>query len=120
MGLGNAISTAVSGLRANSLSVAVTANNVANVATPGFIPERLVTASVVSGRPASSGGTAGGGVTTSVQPSVPRAMASLDQSNVDLAGEFTRLVQAKAAYAQSLDVIRASDQMLKHRLDETA
>ena len=115
MGLGNAISTAVSGLRANSLGVAVAANNIANVATPGFVPDRVATVSVVTG-PSSSAG----GVTASVQPSMLLASASVDQPNVDLAGEFTRMIQAKAAYAQSLALIRTGEQMLKQRFDEMA
>ena len=118
MGLGNAISTAVSGLQANALGINVAANHIANAATPGFIPDRVATSSVVTGRSPSTGETAGGGVTARVQPSISPDMASIDQPNVDLAGEVTRLAQAKAAYAQSLDLIRTGDRMLK-RLDQT-
>ena len=120
MGLGNAISSAVSGLRASGLGVAVTANNVANATTAGFVPDQVTTSSVVTGRSPTTGDPAGGGVIASVRSAMPLAAASLDQSNVDLAGEFTRLIQAKAAYAQSLDLIGASERMLKQRVDETA
>lgn len=120
MGLGNAISTAVSGLRSSALEVSVAANNVANVSTPGFVPDEVVRSSVVTGRSPSSGGAVGGGVTTSIRPSLPFLGASLEQSGTDLANEFVRLSQAKAAYAQSLDLISSTEQMLKHRVDETA
>lgn len=120
MGLGNAISTAVSGLRASGLSVAVTANNIANVATEGFVPDQVVTTSVVTGRSPRTGAPAGGGVTTSVRPTVSLSEGTLELTSVDLATEYTRLIQAKAAYSQSLELINASGRMLRQSLDETA
>ena len=75
--------SAVSALTANAARVAAVADNVANVGTVGFKATQVRTTTVVT-RQGAGGGFAAGGVRT----------VALEQSNVDLAGEFANLVQS--------------------------
>jgi len=119
MALGNTISTAVSGLVANARRVGVVADNIANVATPGFVPNDVVTTTVVAGR-SGRAGAAGAGVRAFVRPSVPLGTANLEAANVDVADQYTRMMQARTAYRLGVGLIRTGDRMLAATLDETA
>lgn len=103
MSLGNALNTAVSGLRAESLRVATAAHNIANVTTPDFVPATVATRSLVSGGVA-----------------VTDALVANEIGGVDIAQETTQLIRARAAYAHGLEVIRTTAAMLGERLDATA
>ncbi len=56
-------------------------------------------------------GTPGSGGAGTVQA------GALERSNVDLAGEFANLIQARVAYGFSIEVLRTADEMLSALLD---
>ena len=98
--------SAVSALTANAARVAAVADNVANVGTVGFKATQVRTTTVVT-RQGAGGGFAAGGVRT----------VALEQSNVDLAGEFANLVQARVAYGAAVAVLRTADEMFRALID---
>lgn len=118
MVISNAISTAVSGLQVGATRAAVAADNIANATTRGFVPSEVRSATVLA---RGHGGVPGGaGVRTSVRPSVSLPSDTLDTYNVDLANEFARLIQTRAAYRASAGLIRTADRMQRDALDEIA
>lgn len=112
MAIEDAISAAVSGLRANAERVQVAADNIVNVSTPGYAPSEVVTTSVVT-RDASSFAGTGGGVRTHIVPGNPMPPALQDVETVDLGLELTRLNEAHTAYNLAADLIRTSEEMLR-------
>ena len=106
MTISGVTASAVSALTANATRVAAVADNVANVGTVGFKATAVRTTTLVTGQGA-GGGFAGGGVQT----------VALEQSNVDLAGEFANLVQARVAYGFAVAVLRTADETFRTLLD---
>ncbi len=106
MTISGVTASAVSALTANAARVAAVADNVANVGTVGFKATQVHTTTLVTGQGA-GGGFAAGGVRT----------VALERSNVDLAGEFANLVQARVAYGAAVAVLRTADEMLRALLD---
>ena len=98
--------SAVSALTANAARVAAVADNVANVGTVGFKATAVRTTTLVT-RQGAGGGFAAGGVRT----------VALEHSNVDLAGEFADLVQARVAYGAAVAVLRTADEMFRALID---
>ena len=89
----DALSIASSALNAQAISLAVTADNVANAETPGFTAKQ---AQLVAMNP----GVAVGAIIDSGQ-------------SVDLADQMVNLILAKTAYQAAADVFRTADQMTK-------
>ncbi len=52
-----------------------------------------------------------------VAPPLFPSSSAVEQSNVDLAGEFTNLIQARVAYGFAVAVLRTADEMLRALLD---
>ncbi len=98
--------SAVSALTAHAARVAAVADNVANVGTVGFKATQVRTTTVVT-RQGAGVGFAAGGVRT----------VALEQSNVDLAGEFADLVQARVAYGAAVAVLRTADETFRALID---
>lgn len=118
MVISNAISTAVSGLRAGATRAAVAADNIANATTRGFIPSEVISTTVMAR--GGVGNPGGAGVRTSVRPAVSLSADTLDNYNVDLANEFARLIQTRTAYRASASLVRTADRMQREALDELA
>lgn len=106
MTISGVTASAVSALTANAARVAAVADNVANVGTVGFKATEVRTTTLVT-RQGAGGGFAAGGV----------QIVALEQSSVDLAGEFANLVQARVAYGAAVAVLRTADEMLRALLD---
>jgi flagellar basal-body rod protein FlgC len=117
MRIGPAMAAAVSGLVAEGKRLAVSANNVANVSTPGF---RFGTATNVD--------LPGGGVLTAIDPGgVPaaaravRASEEADRdavlSEVDLGAEVVAQVSARRGFEANLATLRATDEATRALLD---
>lgn len=112
MSIGGAISSAVSGMAASARQIGVTADNLANSVTPGYVPKEVVATSIVTRAPNATGYSTGG-VRTSVRSKAMISATTLEHSNVDIADEYTRLIQARAAYGANAEAIRAASSMLK-------
>jgi len=105
MVIGQALATAVSGLRVNALKANAAASNIVNQNTPGYKAARVRTLSQVT-----SQSSAGGGV-------VARIIAA---GEVDLAFEFTRLIKAEAAYRANAGVFRTVEDIERESVDVLA
>jgi flagellar basal-body rod protein FlgC len=99
------VSASLSGLQAAGQSIALSANNVANLNTPGFRAGSLVQESLPQG------GVRGAAVSQS------QAGAAPGGSNVDLATEAVNLDVQGAGYQANLTAIRTQDKMLGAVLD---
>jgi flagellar hook-associated protein FlgK len=97
----NVLSTALSGLQSAQLRLDSTANNVANVATPGFRRQEAV----AEARPE-------GGVNTRLQKA--------EQPGVNLEEEVVEQMSASVAYRANLQVVRTTDRTLGALLNEKA
>ena len=106
MTISGVTASAVSALTANAARVAAVAGNVANVGTVGFKATEVRTTTLVT-RQGAGVGFAAGGVQT----------VALEQSNVDLAGEFANLVQARVAYGFAVAVLRTADETFRALID---
>jgi|GEM_PF-2050853 len=115
MGLQGSLYTAVSGLNANVHKVNVAASNIANAATPGYVPNEVLTSSVGVDN---GDGYVASGVATVVRPAVESATVAQDMSQVNLVQEFTTMMLAERAYAASASVIRTASDMMQTTLDE--
>jgi flagellar basal body rod protein FlgC len=95
---------AQSGLEAASTRLDVSANNVANALTPGFVPSRVDAAEA-----------AGGGVTTSVSKvsdgEVRADRALLAASGTDLVAEIVGQRQAAVVYRANLATLRMAEEL---------
>lgn len=101
----SAINTGASALQAMQGAVNVTANNLANLATRGYTPQR-----------ATLQAQSGGGVSLSTSS----AAASTDAdapSGTDFVGESVNLLVYKNAFQASAKVLRTADEMLGTLLD---
>jgi flagellar hook protein FlgE len=103
---------AQSGLQVASLELAVSANNVANVETNGFVPSRVEEKTLPNG-----------GVSGDVQQELdPLAEVRADRallapSRTDLAQEIVAQIKAAAAYRANLASLRTLDETLGASLD---
>lgn len=100
------MSTAVSSLLASSEKVQVSANNIANVNTDGYLAEDHdnphVAPPVNAPRPIN----AGNAQITEIEP-----------SNVNIGKEFMDMMTARAAYEANVEVIETAEEMAKTALD---
>jgi flagellar basal-body rod protein FlgC len=110
----DALSNAVSGLRAAQLQVDVAANNVANVNTPGFQP------SVTEQESQAGGGVAAHVAAGQAPPNLPNVPAADQPSGTDLTTEMAALVTGPIAYAANGRVIDFSVQATRSLLDVLA
>ena len=123
----DAISAAQSALSAFSTSMAVTANNVANINTDGYKSQdaRLETGPDGQGvrvsdivRDDSPGGYQPESVSAYNQAGVYEPSAGLvETSNVDLARQTVDMIQTSRAFEANTVTIRSQDQMLGTLLD---
>ena len=104
MALNPILSTAVSGLDANSKRAQTAANNIVNVNTPEFRASNVETTTIVSG----DGIAGGSGVQTQI-------LAGDQPTN--LVREITRLIEAEAAYKANAQVIRTAEDLNEETLD---
>lgn len=98
MTLAAAMTTALSGMLAQTTRVGNTANNIANLDTPGY--QRRIT-SMSDMHP--------GGVTTTTRPSSEPADPA--GSNVDMATEMLDLIGAQTAFAANASVFETGADM---------
>ncbi|MDP7651800.1 MAG: flagellar basal body rod C-terminal domain-containing protein [Rhodospirillales bacterium] len=106
MTITGALSSAVSSLVAHARDVGVTADNVANVSTPGFRAAEVHFTSVnAGGEP--------GGVEALVRRPAAVPTQVLEASNVDLADQFSRLIQARTAYGAGIATLKTASDMLE-------
>ncbi len=106
MNITGAMTSAVSSLVAHARDVGVTADNVANVSTPGFRAAEVRFTSVNAGREPS-------GVAAVVHRPAAVSARLLEASNVDLADQFSRLIQARAAYGAGVATLKTASGMLE-------
>lgn len=129
----DAISTALSGLRAQTMRLAATASNIANVSTAGPVPsaDPSAPASTVY-QPLRVDFTSleSGGVSASVRPDPAGYSVIYDPSSihanseglvaapdVDIAEELVHLIEARLLYKANVSVIKAQDDMFGNLLD---
>ncbi|MDI1228801.1 MAG: flagellar basal body rod C-terminal domain-containing protein [bacterium] len=132
----DALSIALSGLRAQTTRLAATASNIANASTGGAVPSADPSA------PASTlytpvtvdfSAQAGGGVSAQVRPDPNAYSVIYDPSSsyanadglvavpdVDLAEQLVNLIETKAAYKANVSVIKTQDEILGDLLDTIA
>lgn len=104
----NVLGTALSGLLANSRSIATSANNIANLRSDGFQAERTVLTSAENG----------GVQTSQVAAGNPNGDISLGGiSNVSLSDEAINIIQSEAGFRANLAVIETQDELSGTLLD---
>lgn len=128
---------AVSGLGAASLRLTASASNIANMRTRGPLPATPPSQDVPQGpgqvyqaRRVEQVANPDGGVSASLQASLPSWRTAFDphapyanadglvaEPDVDIAGEFVNMIQARAAFGASLAVIRTVNQNEKSLFD---
>lgn len=123
----DAISAAQSALSSFSTSMAVTANNVANVNTDGYKSQEARLEAGPDGqgvrvsdivRDGSSGGYRPESVSAYNQAGVYEPSAGLvETSNVDLARQAVNMIETSRAFEANVVTIRSQDQMLGTLLD---
>ena len=96
--VGRTLATAISGLNATALRVSVSASNIVNQNTPGFKAKEVHTVTINTG-PFSGGGS---GVVAQIVGA---------GEGVDLALEFTRLIEAEVAYKAGIKIIQTAEEM---------
>ncbi|NQU62129.1 MAG: hypothetical protein HQ512_13445 [Rhodospirillales bacterium] len=104
MTISQTLATSISGLNVNARKANVSAYNIVNQNTPGFkaLEVRPVSVNTV---PTASGGS---GVI---------AQAFQTNQGVDLALEFTRLIEAQTAYKASVKAIQIAEEIERKTLD---
>ena len=102
--IGRALTTSISGLNANALRVNVAAKNIVNQNTPEFKAERVRTVSINT----TQGAVGGSGVVAQVIKS---------ENEVDLAFEFTRLIEAQAAYRAGVKAVQTAEEMERETIN---
>jgi len=107
MAIPTILSTANSGLLANASRVAAVADNVANVSTSDFKPKDVKTTTLATEQTSQTNFTPGG----------VRAMVLEESGPVDLVTQFTRLIQSKAAFSASAEVLRTGDELARELVD---
>ena len=106
MNIAGAMTSAASSLVAHARDVGVTADNVANVSTPGFRAAEVCFTSV-------SAGGEPNGVAAVVHRAAAVSAQLMETSNVDLADQFSRLIQARAAYGTGVATLKTASGMLE-------
>ncbi len=114
MAISSILSAAVSGLANASLRVAVSADNLANVNTPGFRAKEVRSSTIVT-RPATGSGFAAGGITGVLRTTTGPTL--VNGSNVDVAAEFINLTMATLAYKANLQVIATGQELAREVID---
>ncbi len=106
MAIAQVLATAVSGLKASALKANVAATNIVNQNTAGYKARSVRTLSQVTSQPFG-----GGGVVAQI---IADSQAG---GEVDLALEFTRLIEAEAAYRANAAVIRTAEDIEREAVD---
>jgi flagellar hook protein FlgE len=104
MSVSGPLAVAVSGLRADALRANVVANNIVNANTPGFKAGEVRTGSIVTA------GSALGGVQAQV----------FEAGDVEVALEFSRLIQAETAYRAAAATVRVGEEIARVTVDLVA
>jgi flagellar hook protein FlgE len=106
----NVFNIALSGMQAAQAQLNTTANNLANLDTPGYQAQQADFVDI------STGGAAQSGTTTSKTrgPNLPDGQ---EGANVDPATELVNLTRAKLLYSANAAVIRVGQQMTGSLLD---
>lgn len=127
----DAISIALTGLRAQNQRLAVAANNIANANTTGVLPTQQSPASTVY-KPLSVSqiALAAGGVITTVNESPAGYSPAYDPSNiyaneqgvvaapnVDLPQEIVNILETKSLFKANLAVLKTQNEMLGDLID---
>ncbi|MCR4378865.1 MAG: flagellar basal body protein [Rhodospirillales bacterium] len=103
--LSGMLNSAVSGVNASALSVAVAANNIVNVSTQGYQRSEVVY-QTLSTRQSGTSYNAGGVLAS------PRQLTDAQElSSTDLGTEFVALISAQTAYSASLKVLAAGEEL---------
>lgn len=105
MAIEQVLTAAVSGLRANATKAKVAATNIVNQNTAGYKAVEVRTVSRTAGAFSGAGG--GSGVVAEL----------IEGNQVNVALEFTRLIEAEAAYKASASVIRTSEDLQRNIVD---
>ena len=100
--MSSAMSISLSGMQAASAMLNVTANNIANLNTPGFNPSRADLVELSGGGVAVSG--------TSFEDN-PQTSPNTQTSNVDLPTELLNLKLGQTLYDANAMVLKTADQM---------
>lgn len=136
-GMDSAVRIAVSGLGAASLWLNTAAANIANMRTRGPLPATppdqnvpQAPGQVYQARQVAQTANPDGSVSASLQASLPSYRTAFDphapfanvdgmvaEPNVDVAGEFVNMIQARAAFGASIAVIRTVQQNNKSLFD---
>ena len=120
MSLSQALSIAMSGLRANQLGLSLTSANVANSDTPGYIRKTVNQIQTYTG--SVGAGVSVTGVNRELdlylqqQIRTEQSGASLEASNTDIADEFTKLIVTQQAYSANTKVITTANTMVQDLL----
>ena len=113
----NGIFTSLSGMLNAIRRTNITANNIANVATPGFKASRADNAEL------EGGGVRIGSITRDDSPGPPLLDPApggpVEGSNVDFTTESINLILNKRQFEANLNALRAQDQALGELLDTT-
>lgn len=110
-GLMDVMSIAASGLNAAQAQFTATANNIANLNTPGYQAQRVDLVDL------SPNGVGIGGVTTDPSPAPVDANGKPTGSNVNLADQSVDLMREKVLYTANAAVMKTADRMLGTLLD---
>ena len=113
MAIQNVLSTAVSGLLAQSFRTAETANNIVNVDTAGFKSAEVLTISVQAGD-------RGAGVLARRRESDAQNAGDGKGGGTDLARQFANLIETEIAYKANALIVRTAEQTLGRLLDTMA
>jgi flagellar basal-body rod protein FlgC len=106
----SALGIGLSALQSYQQAVNITANNVANAQTDGFVPQQVqFLQSVPAGYGVSVAGTSSGATTPDASPTVP--------SGTDLTSEMVNLLTYRNGFKAAAKVIQTTDQMLGSLLD---
>ena len=117
MAISGILSTAVSGLALASSRVAASADNIANVNSPGFQAREIQSSSIVT-RGNTETGFAPGGVRGVLRTSTGQsAVAAGIGSNVDITSELVTLIEAENAYKAGVEVIRTGTRLSRDLLN---
>ena len=106
----NVFGIALSGMQAAAAQLNATADNVANLETPGYQAQRVDLVDL------STGGVAVSGISRDTNPG-PAEPDGQEGSNVDLATEMMNLTRSKLLYSANAAVLRVGQKMTGALLD---